>query len=164
MFYRLLKNVNAEQTKAFEDVQDNAWYSDAVNTLAAFDIVKGMTETTFDPDAPITRAQFVAICTRFAQIRMDGVTFKDVPEWHWANEYISTASAFGWVNGISEDLFAPDRSLTRAEAVTIVNRVLARIADRGYIDNIAERRYGDVHNLNWAWYDINEASLGQVIR
>ncbi|MBQ2997303.1 MAG: S-layer homology domain-containing protein, partial [Oscillibacter sp.] len=164
MFYRLLKDTDVEYVRGFEDVKGDAWYADAVNTLTAYGIIKGVSETRFDPSTPITRAQFVAICARFAQISAEGQTFLDVPESHWAREYISTASGFGWVNGVTDELFAPDRSITRAEAAAIVNRVLERIADRSYIDSMDEQVYSDVHSLNWAWYDINEASLGDLKR
>ena len=70
----------------------------------------------------------------------------------------------GLVQGVSATEFAPDRAITRAEGAAMVNRVLARIPDRGYIDGQQDRKYDDVNNLNWAWYDINEASLGVLPR
>lgn len=166
MFYRLLKDtdVASGEIKEFADVKENAWYADAVNTLAALGIIKGMSDTEFAPTTAITRAQFVAICARFAQAQMKGQEFIDVPDNHWAKDYISTAAAFGWINGVTDNEFAPDRPITRAEAAAVVNRVLGRVADRGYIDSLNEQRYDDVHNLNWAWYEINEASMGELSR
>ena len=122
-----------------------------------------MSADTFAPDQPITRAQFVAICARFAKTSAQGRTFDDVPATHWAADYISTAASYGWVNGISDTEFAPDRAITRAEAAAMVNRVLSRIPDRGYIDS-QPQRYADVEKLNWAWYDISEAFFGELPR
>lgn len=163
MFYRLLKNVDVDTAPVFTDVNRDAWYTAAIDTLAAYGIVNGMTEDTFEPDSPITRAQFVAICARFARTSAEGRTFEDVPADHWAAGYISTAASYGWINGISDTEFAPDRPITRAEAAAMVNRVLARIPDRGYIDS-QPQRYEDVVKLNWAWYDISEASFGELPR
>lgn len=163
VFYRLLKDADVAHGAPFTDVNEGAWYAEAVNTLAALGVVKGMTEDTFAPDQPITRAQFVAICARFASASAAGRTFADVPADHWAKDYISTAASYGWVNGISDTEFAPDRAITRAEAAAMVNRALARIPDRGYID-AQPQRYGDVTKSNWAWYDINEASFGELPR
>ena len=160
VFYRLLKDVDVEPVAPFEDVAHNAWYADAVNTLAALGIVRGMRSDTFEPDRPITRAQLVAICARFARTGSGVRTFEDVPADHWAADYISTAAGYGWVNGISDTEFAPDRAITRAEAAAMVNRVLSRVPDRGYIDS-QPQRYEDVEKTNWAWYDISEASFGK---
>ena len=125
---------------------------------------KDPVEDTFEPDSPITRAQFAAICARFASTKAEGKSFADVPADHWAADYIATGAAFGWINGISDTEFAPDRPITRAEAAAMVNRVLARIPDRGYIDALSTARYPDVAKNLWAWYDINEASLGTLPR
>lgn len=164
IFYRLLRDADVAHGAPFTDVADGAWYAEAVNTLAALGIVKGVSEDTFAPDVPITRAQFVAICARFADSTVSGYTFEDVPENYWARDYISTAAAYGWVNGVSATEFAPDRAITRAEGAAMVNRVLARIADRAHIDSLTDRRYEDVTSANWAWYDINEASMGVLPR
>lgn len=163
IFYRLLKDSNVEITKTFTDVPEGFWCEDAVNTLAALGIVKGISDEKFDPNKPITRAQFVAICARFAQAIAEGENFKDVSEDYWAYEYITTASGYGWINGVGNDLFAPDKPITRAQAATIVNRMLARIADRAEID-AGMQQYDDVPRTYWAWYDICEASTGVVPR
>ena len=163
IFYRLLKDTNVEITKTFTDVPEGFWCEDAVNTLAALGIVNGVSDEKFDPNRPITRAQFVAICARFAQAITEGENFKDVSEDYWAYEYITTASGYGWINGVGNDMFAPDKPITRAQAATIVNRMLARIADRAAID-AGVQRYDDVPRTYWAWYDICEASTGVVPR
>lgn len=166
IFYRLLREEYAKvaQTKSFNDVPADFWCADAVNTLATLGIVNGMTDEIFDPNKPITRAQFVAICARFADVSIEGEDFHDVPETHWAYDYISTGSGFGWVNGVGGGAFDPNAPITRAQAVAIVNRMLCRIADRATIDALEEQFYHDVADHHWAWYDIGEASLGALTR
>ena len=151
--------------KTFDDVLEEQWFSKTFTEAAKRDIIPAemLNGNNVAPDQPITRAQFVAICARFASASAAGRTFADVPADHWAKDYISTAASYGWVNGISDTEFAPDRAITRAEAAAMVNRALARIPDRGYID-AQPQRYGDVTKSNWAWYDINEASFGELPR
>ena len=153
-----------EYTKTFSDVAPDAWYADAVHTLAALGIIKGMTEYTFAPNEPITRAQFMAICARFTKVSAEGDEFVDVPETHWAHDYISTASAFGWISGVGDGKFAPNDRVSRAATSVIVNRMLGRVPDRAAIDSTGVQRYGDVTGSFWAWYDINEASTGVLPR
>lgn len=166
IFYRLLKAEYAqvEKTKSFSDVPADFWCADAVNTLATLGIVNGMNDKEFAPNKPITRAQFVAICARFADAPTVGDTFTDVPESHWAYDYICTGSGYGWINGVGGGLFDPNAPITRAQAVTIVNRMLCRIADRAAIDGYGSKFYPDVTDTHWAWYEIGEASKGILSR
>lgn len=160
IFYRLLNDRSVAVQSTFDDVPADSWCADAVNTLAALGIVKGLDSHTFAPDRPITRAQFVTICTRFAKITAEGERFTDVPETHWAYGAVSTASGLGWVNGIGGGLFAPDRAITRAETAVIMNRVLGRsMAGKSYE---TARKYLDVPETYWAWQDICEASEGII--
>lgn len=164
IFYRLLKNVDVVRTVSFSDVPEGFWCADAVNTLASLGIIKGMGDGTFAPDRPITRAQFVAIATRFADIAVTGETFTDVPETYWAYEAISTASGCGWINGVGGGLFAPEQPITRAQAAVIVNRMLGRVIDEEEFDAAQAKTYADVPETYWAWYDISEASSGVIPR
>jgi len=166
IFYRLLKEeyANVASTKSFQDVPADFWCADAVNTLATLGIVNGMTTEEFAPNKPITRAQFVAICARFADAAVEGEAFTDVPESYWAYDYISTGSGHGWINGVGGGKFDPNAPITRAQAVTIVNRMLCRIADRAVIDAVGDQFYHDVEDTHWAWYEIGEASQGDLTR
>ena len=162
IFYRLLKNRDVETKSTFADVPDSLWCADAVNTLASLGIVNGITSETFAPNQPITRAQFVAICSRFTQISAKGETFTDVPAGYWAHDAVSTASAYGWVNGVGNGLFAPNQLITRAQAAAIMNRLLGRnMAGETYGE---ARQYLDVSQTYWAWKNICEASDGVVFQ
>lgn len=162
IFYRLLNDRNVDSQNTFDDVPAGSWCAEAVNTLAALGIVKGLGSSTFAPDQPITRAQFVTICTRFASISVEGERFTDVPETYWAYDAISTASGLGWVNGLGGGLFAPDRAITRAETAVIMNRLLGRnMSGKSYE---TARRYLDVPENYWAWRDICEASGSGILQ
>lgn len=159
MFYRLLKNQNVTITATFQDVPADAWYAEAVHTLASIGIVAGVGNGRFEPDRAITRAEFSAIAVRFAKEAAEHpVSFQDVPESYWAYEYISTAAAYGWVTGVGNDLFAPYDNITRAQAAVIVNRMTGRLADQVAIDAGEGTRFPDVAKTHWAWYDIIEAT------
>lgn len=158
VFYNLLLDQNVEITTSFVDVAEDAWYADAVNTLASLGIVNGVGDGRFAPNANITRAEFVAIAARFADVADSSVSFDDVSADHWACEYISTAAAYGWVTGETESTFAPSRAITRAEIATIVNRMLGRLTDESAIDAGQGTSFPDVSQSHWAWYQIAEAT------
>ena len=133
IFFRLLKpeirDKYLTQTNQFTDVSGSAWYNTAVSTMAALDIVKGRTPTTFVPDAPITRAEFAAVCARFDTHLRDGDSdFSDISG-HWAEAEIERAATLGWINGYPDGTFRPDNAITRAEAMTMINRVLQRLPE-----------------------------------
>lgn len=132
IFFRLLtedvRNANMTKENIFADVNDGDWFSAAVSTLAKLEIIKGRTETTFEPDANITRAEFTTIAARFSDGIYKGENFfKDI-NGHWAMEYINTAASLGWIVG-ENGIFRPDDNITRAEVMTLVNRVLGRLPE-----------------------------------
>ncbi|MCL2099347.1 MAG: S-layer homology domain-containing protein [Oscillospiraceae bacterium] len=161
MFYNLLANQNITVTKTFPDIPEDAWYAGAVNKLASLGIFTGFPNGEFRPEAGITRAEFVTVVVRAAlDSGEDGNSnhFDDVPETHWAYSYINAAVAHGWIQGYGNNRFAPDQNITRAETVTLLNRVLNRHADKEYIDNHQELTdFSDVSKTHWAYYDIMEA-------
>ncbi|MEG2421450.1 MAG: S-layer homology domain-containing protein, partial [Oscillospiraceae bacterium] len=133
IFFRLLKeevrSENLTKTNRFADIQPEAWHNTPISTMAALGVVKGRGETVFDPDASITRAEFAAICARFDTGSVEGSSnFTDVAG-HWAQAEIERAAALGWIQGYTDGSFRPDAPITRAEAMTLINRVLCRIPE-----------------------------------
>ena len=131
IFFRLLKeevrdgNLTAENT--FTDVTDGQWHNKAISTMAKLGIVKGRRADRFDPDASITRAEFAALCARFNTKPVENSgSFSDISG-HWAENEIERAAAFGWISGYPDGTFHPDARITRAEAMTMINRVLCRM-------------------------------------
>ena len=97
--------------------------------MTGLGFVQGRSTTTFDPQSPITRAQFAAICARFDTGTSSGTqTFSDISG-HWAEKYIQRAAELGWIKGFEDGTFRPDTYITRAQAMTMINRVLNRIPE-----------------------------------
>ena len=133
IFFRLLKeevrdgNLTAENT--FADVTDGQWHNKAISTMAKLGAVKGRNAEAFDPDAPITRAEFATICARFDKTQIStSSNFTDISG-HWAEKYIERAATLGWIAGYSDGTFRPSNYITRAEAMTMINRVLCRMPE-----------------------------------
>jgi len=130
IFFRLLKEEirqnNKSQTNSFSDVAADAWYVTELSTLARLGIVQGRTDTLFAPLDYITRAEFAAICARFDDSEYEvTAAFSDISG-HWAEKEILKAASRGWIEGYGNGIFKPDSFITRAEAVTMINRVLQR--------------------------------------
>lgn len=133
IFFRLLKeevrdgNLTTENT--FADVTDGQWHNKAISTMAKLGAVKGRNAEAFDPDAPITRAEFATICARFDKTQIStSSNFTDISG-HWAEKYIERAATLGWIAGYSDGTFRPSNYITRAEAMTMINRVLCRMPE-----------------------------------
>ena len=133
IFFRLLEDetreANMTKSNSYNDMKDGAWYTCAVSTLSKMGIIKGYEDGSFKPDASISRAEFAAIAARFDP---DGdttpATFSDVSS-HWAKDEISIAANHGWIKGYEDGSFKPDQKITRAETMTLVNRVLKRLPE-----------------------------------
>ena len=130
IFFRLLtddvRDENLTKTNRYSDVTRADWYNTAVSTLSSMGIITGYPDGTFRPNAAITRAEFAAITARFDN---DGdktaAKFSDIAT-HWAKDEISIAYNNGWITGYPDGTFGPQRDITRAETMTLVNRVLNR--------------------------------------
>ena len=130
IFFRLqtddVRAENLTKTNRYSDVAATSWYNTAVSTLSSMGIITGYPDGTFRPNAAITRAEFAAIAARFDN---DGdktaAKFSDIAT-HWAKDEISIAYNNGWITGYPDGTFGPQRDITRAETMTLVNRVLNR--------------------------------------
>ena len=133
IFFRLLnediREENLTSANTFTDVNDGMWCNMSISTIAKLGIVKGRTAERFDPNAPITRAEFAAICARFDTSKRDGDSnFTDISG-HWAEAEIERAASLGWIMGYTDGTFRPNNHITRAEAMTMINRVLKRLPE-----------------------------------
>ena len=133
IFFRLLteevRTANSTQSNRLSDVTRGQWFNHAVSTLSSMGIVKGHNDGTFAPNAPITRAEFAAIAARFDDKNTNTSSkFTDIAS-HWAKNEIGIAANKGWINGYPDGTFRPNQYITRAEAMTLVNRVLNRLPE-----------------------------------
>ena len=155
IFFRLLtddvRDENLTKTNRYSDVTRADWYNTAVSTLSSMGIITGYPDGTFRPNAAITRAEFAAIAARFDS-NGDKTTakFSDIAT-HWAKDEISIAYNNGWITGYPNGTFGPQRDITRAETMTLVNRVLNRLpeTEEDLLPNMVT--WTDNANPN-AWY------------
>lgn len=158
MLYRLLQQAEpnsaiVNNAKKFKDVSTGTWYNSAVSALTANGIVNGYSDGTFRPEKAVTRAEFLVLALRFSRTPTEtaGKYFSDVPVSHWAANYIQTAVRNGFISGYSDGSFRPDIQITRAEAVTMLNRITGR-NQCVMSDNI--NSFVDVSIEFWAYQDI----------
>ncbi|MCI8415293.1 MAG: hypothetical protein HFF00_06680 [Ruminiclostridium sp.] len=138
IFFRLMTDeyraANWSSTNGFPDVADaSLWYNNAVSTAAKAGLLKGKEDGKFYPTANITRAEFATIAARFTSD--EEVTAKPFPDTvgHWAEQDIIRAVQAGWIKGNSDGTFRPNDPITRAEAMTLVNRMLDRVPDKDHM-------------------------------
>ena len=162
IFFRLLKSDirdgNLTADNDFSDVSDGQWHNKAVSTMAKLGIVKGRRADRFDPDASITRAEFAAICARFNTKPVENSgSFSDISG-HWAENEIERAAAFGWISGYPDGTFRPDARITRAEAMTMINRVLCRMpqSESDLLDSMVT--WPDNKPSDWHYLAVQEAT------
>ena len=161
IFVRLLTDESRDkfwsQTNDYTDVPADAWYNSAVSTLSNAGILDGYEDGTFRPDGNITRAEFATITARFLEASYDGGNrFPDI-DGHWAAEYINEAANAGIVDGYEDGTFRPQQNITRAEAVTMVNRTVDRHPDADHLlDNMVT--WPDNPESAWYYAQIQEAT------
>lgn len=165
MFARLLtEQIEADKTysSTFNDVAKDCWAANYIGYMQQFGIVTGYEDGSFRPDAPVTRAEFAAIASRFEKLTQGSASFTDVPDTHWAVKYINFAATRGWVTGYEDGSFKPEHSITRAEVAAVTCRLLERSADQTYIrSHIGElRTFADVTESHWAYWYAMEAANG----
>ena len=160
VFYRLLDPGYRETIKTtsndFPDVGLDRWSSKHVGTLASVDIIIGYPDGTFRPGNSITRAELATIASKFDKLSpFTGNSFSDI-EGHWANEYINSAAQKGWVAGYPDGTYKPDQAITRAEFMTLVNKVLERRVLKEDILPDA-RQFPDLSPDEWYYVEVQEA-------
>lgn len=165
MFARLLtEQIEADKTysNTFSDVPKGYWAANYIGYMQQFGIITGYSDGSFRPDAPVTRAEFAAIASRFEKLTEGSKSFTDVPDTYWAARYINFAATRGWVTGYSDGTFKPEHSITRAEVAAVTCRLLERSADQSYIrSHLKElRTFADITESHWAYWYAMEAANG----
>ena len=168
IFFRLLKDSvrdgNLLTSNTYTDVADDYWANTAISTMTGLGIVQGRSADTFDPKAPITRAQFAAICARFDTGKSSGTqTFTDI-KGHWAEKYIERAAELGWIKGFEDGTFRPDTYITRAQAMTMINRVLNRIPEENSDLPAGMNTWPDCNPGDWFYLAVQEATNSHAFK
>ena len=153
-----VRDGNLLTSNTYTDVADDYWANTAISTMTGLGIVQGRSTTTFDPKAPITRAQFAAICARFDTGKSSGTqSFTDI-KGHWAEKYIERAAELGWIKGFEDGTFRPDTYITRAQAMTMINRVLNRIPEENSDLLAGMNTWPDCNPGDWFYLAVQEAT------
>lgn len=167
MFARLLKERPAKGRKyimPYKDIKENQWYAYAVTFMSEKKLVSGYPDGTFKPNKPITRAEFASIASRFDKLATNNadLKFSDVRKSHWAYKVIGSAEAKGWISGYPDGTFKPEKNITRAEVVSLTNRILNRYADldfaKAHVQELAPMI--DMYYTHWAYGPVVEAMNG----
>ncbi|WP_346696939.1 S-layer homology domain-containing protein [Thermophilibacter mediterraneus] len=164
MFYNLLLDKSrGDKPVNFTDVPADAYYAEPVFTLASLGIVNGTSPETFEPNRPITRAEFVAIAMRFTNGEFEGENlFVDVPEDAWYRDYVVGAVGYGWIYGYQDgsQKFGPLDTITRGQATMVTNRMLWRACDTvwamEHMDQL--KTFVDLGQSHYAFFDVVEAT------
>ncbi len=162
IFFRLLTDEKRaecwSQTNSFIDVAPNAWYNNAISTLVKAGALSGYEDNTFRPDQPITRAELVKIAMSFYGSLGDSAdAFNDVGE-HWAAAFINAAADLGFVDGYGDNTFQPDRYVTRAEAMKIINRTLNRAPHKDHLLPDMITWLDNADTSAWYYAEVQEAT------
>lgn len=166
IFYRLLKDEvrqeNQTTSNTFSDVAADRWSNQAISTLASMGILNGYPDGSFRPAEPITRAEFAVVASKFDKLESGDTSFSDVTN-HWAAKYIDSAAKKGWIMGYEDNTFRPDAKILRAEAVTMINRVLERKVDQKGLSDDA-KQWSDNPSTAWYYCDILEAANSHTFK
>ena len=162
IYFRMLTDESRtkfwSQSNSYSDVKTGDWFNNAVSTLSKAGIIAGYEDGSFRPNGYITRAEFATIAARFFDVTYNGKDlFPDISG-HWAKDYINQAANKGFVNGYEDGTFKPDRNITRAEAVTLVNRTLDRHPDKSHFTKDMLVWPDNMDQTKWYYADMQEAT------
>lgn len=163
IFFRLLRDEVRDgaftTSNSYSDVAYGKWYNNPISTMSALGIITGYPDGTFKPNKPITRAEFAAIAARFDETQSGkSATFSDVIG-HWAAKEIGIAYYNDWIKGYPDGTFKPDQNITRAEAMTVINRVLERKPESpaDLLTNM-NKWTDNLDTSKWYYLDVQEAT------
>lgn len=166
IFFRLYDGYYPKFTKSmsrstFSDVSTEAWYYKELETLYNIGIVSGYEDGTFKPDEPVSRAEFARMAAEFNELeRNDKAIFSDVSTGHWAYQYINAAYDAGWISGYEDGTYKPDQDITRAETVSMINKVINREITAQKLKELGIKSpYTDLVESYWAYADLIEATV-----
>ena len=163
IFFRLLTDDSRAQfwatTNAYSDVKSGDWFNNAVSTLSNAGIISGYPDGTFRPNAPITRAEMAKVVALFAKLDKSENLFNDIAG-HWAEAYIRLAAGNGWIAGYPDGSFKPQQNITRAETMTMINRVLDRVpsVESHLLPYNVMLTFPDCQSGQWYYIAVQEAT------
>ena len=162
ILFRLMDDASRKtyySTKSgFRDVASGSWYNTYVATLNNAGVITDSSNGYFRPNEAITRAELAAMLAKFSETTGAANYFNDVSAKYWAANAIAICAKLGWINGYPDGTFRPDKNVTRAELMAMINRATGRApksADaflpgmKTWIDNTSDK---------WYYLDVQEAT------
>lgn len=162
ILFRLMDDASRKtyySTKSgFRDVASGSWYNTYVATLNNAGVITDSSNGYFRPNEAITRAELAAMLAKFSETTSAANYFNDVSAKYWAANAIAICAKLGWITGYPDGTFRPDKNVTRAELMAMINRATGRApksADaflpgmKTWIDNTSDK---------WYYLDVQEAT------
>lgn len=163
IFFRLMTDKARNQywttENDFNDVAEGQWFNLAVSTLNAAGVIVDAEYGNFRPNDPITRAELAVMAAQFCTVegKLPKTSFTDVSKDHWAIDEIKLIEYAGWIEGYPDGTFRPDATITRAEAITIINRMLERaVEDSDMLEGMLT--FIDCPTNEWFYEAVQEAT------
>ncbi|GMK38608.1 hypothetical protein PCCS19_16620 [Paenibacillus sp. CCS19] len=156
---RLTDNSDIAYTLPYTDIREGHWATRYIKVASKYGLFSGYQDGTFRPDAPVTRAELAAVMARFLKINVGSSAlnhFNDTTG-HWAGSIIEALYNGKFLTGYPDGSFKPNDKIKRAEAVTMINRMLYR----GPLTGLAPI-FPDMPSSHWAFGDVQEATVSHI--
>ena len=145
----------------FPDVEESRWSAHDIEYMADKKIVYGYPDGEFKPSNSLTRAEFAALIFRFTGVKKADIEnpFSDFNDTHWAYEEILALTKSGLIDGYPDKTYKPENNITRAEVMTVINKLLGRKPLEGYVKSLEFNPYNDLHDDKWYYVTVLEATI-----
>lgn len=152
---------SAATGKVFPDVEADRWSADEIEKMASEQIIIGYPDGDFRPEGNLTRAEFATLIYRFAELKSeDGDNYlSDLYDTHWAYKEIKALCDAGLVEGYEDGSFRPENNITRAEVMTVINKILGRKPLESYVKSLELNPYSDLEEEQWYYTTVLEATI-----
>ena len=162
ILYRVSNDASAVVASGdkFNDVSADRWSANAIEFMANKKVVNGYEDGSFKPENNLTRGEFAAMIARFANLTDTAAsrTFSDVDSSYWGFKNIMALNKAGYINGYEDGTFRPEANVTRAEVMTVINKIIGRSADASYVKSLDNNKFSDLDKNAWYYVDVMEAT------
>ncbi len=162
ILYRVSNDASAVVASGdkFNDVSADRWSANAIEFMASKKVVNGYEDGSFKPENNLTRGEFAAMIARFANLTDTAAsrTFSDVDSSYWGFKNIMALNKAGYINGYEDGTFRPEANVTRAEVMTVINKIIGRSADASYVNSLDNNKFSDLDKNAWYYVDVMEAT------
>ncbi len=147
--------------KIFPDVSASRWSVSEIEFMTNKGVIYGYPDGEFKPSQNLTRAEFAALIRRFTGLTKpsDENIYPDLDETHWAYEDIMILTEAGLLQGYEDGTIRPQREISRAEVMTVVNKILGRCPDESYVKGLGFNPFNDLDKNAWHYVTVLEATI-----